>query len=161
MAKEEASKPAPAESATATPNKAQAEFERYLKHMQAQQAGGMPPFMMPVALPPGYESAPGWAIPPSVAMLPRGPFPGAFGTGLAQAASGDSLTAKLGSTLRLGVDVINAALAGGVRVLEGISGMAYGYGESWHERGGCSCEACSCCEYDCCGGCECGGIHNC
>ena len=160
MAKDESSKPAPAESATTTPNKAQAEFERYLKHMQAQQ-GGMSPLMMPIAVPPGYEAAPGWAVPPSVAMLPRGPVAAGFAMGPMQAAAGDSLTAKLGSTLRLGVDVVNAALAGGVRLFEGISGMAYGYGEPWHGQAGCRCEACSCCEHDCCCGCECGGIHNC
>jgi hypothetical protein len=133
-----------------TLNKAQAEFQKYMKRMQAQ--GGIPGFMMP-----GGEGAPAWAIPPSVAMFPRGspgyfapmPSAGGFGEG--------SLTHRLGSTLRLGVDVLNAALAGGVRILNGVSGAAYG--EQAYEGGGygcgcgCGCGD-SCCGNDCCG-CEC------
>ncbi len=144
-----------AKSGDAGQNKAQAEFQKYMKRMQAQ--GGIPGFMMP-----GGEGAPGWAVPPSVAMFPRegaGYFApmhsaGGFGEG--------SLTHRLGSTLRLGVDVLNAALAGGVRFLNGMSGAAYGSRD--HAGAGCGCGCgcgCgdNCCGSDCCGsdccGCEC------
>jgi hypothetical protein len=143
----------------ATQNKAQAEFQKYIRRMQAQ--GGIPGFIMP-----GGEGAPGWAIPPSVAMFPRGGAgyfaPMASGGGF----GGGSLT-SIGSTLRLGVDVLNAALAGGVRFLNGVSGAAYG--EQDYAGGGCG-RGCgcgggcgdSCCGSDCCG-CECcqPGVGNC
>jgi hypothetical protein len=135
----------------AAPNKAQAEFEKYMKRMQAQ--GGVPGFMMPSG-----EVVPGWAVPPSVAMMT-----GSAG-GFTQPASsaGSALGDTLGSTLRLGVDVINAMLAGSVRFLEGVSGAAYG-GSGYSADGcgcggGCGCNDCcgasccgtSCCECDCC-----------
>jgi hypothetical protein len=149
------------DAAPASLNKAQAEHQRYLKRMQEQHQGGMQGFM---ALPAGNEGVPGWAVPPSVAMLPHGakgyyavmPQGGPHGHG--------SLTHSLGSTIRLGVDVINAALAGGVRLLNGVSGAAYGYGEHGHQGCGCGCGCgggCGddCCGDDCCGtdccGCEC------
>jgi hypothetical protein len=146
---------APADAAAASMNKAQAEYQRYLKRMQGQNQGGMQGH---IAMPAGHEGVPGWAIPPSVAMLPHGsggyyaamPPGGPHGQG--------SLTDSLGSTIRLGVDVINAALAGGVRLLNGISGAAYGYGERGHGHHGCGCGGhCGgddCCGSDCCG-CEC------
>lgn len=127
------------------PNKAQVEFERYMKRMREQ--GGR--FAMP--------GGPGWAVPPSVAIMPgpggRGffaalPQDGGFGEG--------SLTHRLGATLRLGVDVVNAALAGGVRFLNGVADIAYGEPDYAHAHGGCGCDCCedSCCGQDCCG-CEC------
>jgi hypothetical protein len=133
-------------SGDATQNKAQVEFQKYMKRMQAQ--GGIPGFMMP-----GGEGAPGWAVPPSVAMLPRG-GPGYFAPMSPAGGFGEgSLTHGLGSTLRLGVDVLNAALAGGVRFLNGMTGAAYG--EQDHAGCGCGC-GCgdSCSGSDCCG-CEC------
>jgi len=126
-------------------NKAQAEFQKYLKRMQEQ--GAIPGFIMP-----GGPSGPGWAVPPSVAMLPGGFAPQHHPEG--------SLTTRLGSTLRLGVDVLNAALAGGVRFLNGVSGAAYG---EYGAEGGCGCGcADNCCGSDCCG-CECcqPGVGNC
>jgi hypothetical protein len=151
---------APADAASASMNKAQAEYQRYLKRMQGQNQGGMQGY---IAVPAGNEGVPGWAVPPSVAMLTNGsggyyaamPQGGPHGQG--------SLTDSLGSTIRLGVDVINAALAGGVRLLNGISGAAYGHREHGHGRQGCGCGCNSCgddcCGSDCCGsdccGCEC------
>jgi hypothetical protein len=151
---------APVDAASASMNKAQAEYQHYLKRMQGHNQGGMQGY---IAVPAGNEGVPGWAIPPSVAMLPNGsagyyaamPQGGSHGQG--------SLTHSLGSTIRLGVDVVNAALAGGVRLLNGISGAAYGYGEQGHghQGCGCGCNSCGddCCGDDCCGhdccGCEC------
>ena len=155
-----------------TQNKAQTEFERYMKRMETQQPGSAPAFMMPFAVTPGNEGVPVWAVPPSVAMLPQGSgSPGFFAAMPHGGTQGQSsLTSSLGATIRLGVDVINAALAGSVRLLNGISGAAYGYGEpgyghSNYAHSGCGCHAsCDCCGDDCCGddccgddccGCEC------
>src|SRR4051794_38602260 len=115
------------DAAPASINKAQAEHQRYLKRMQGQQQGGMQSGMQGfMALPAGNEGVPGWAVPPSVAMLPHG-AKGYYAVMPQGAPHGQgSLTHSLGSTIRLGVDVINAALAGGVRLLNGVSGAAYG-----------------------------------
>ncbi len=96
---------------------------------------------------------PGWAVPPSVAMMPGY---GPFGPSGEMAGSG-SLTHRLGSTLRLGFDVVNAALAGGVRMLNGISDLGYGYAVSAYDHEGCGCDDCcrdDCCGCDCCDCCE-------
>jgi len=153
MANDEAPKPAPADASASAMNKAQAEFQRYMKRMQGQQPGGAPVFMMPVGFHPGGENIPGWAVPPSVAMMPQGPGASGFFAAMPQGGAGGegSLTHSLGSTIRLGVDVINAALAGSVRLLNGMSGMAYG-----HPEPGCGCNACSGGSgTDCCGCEEC------
>ncbi len=157
------------ESTSPTLNKAQAEFQRYMKRMETQRLGSGGGFMMPLAISTGNEGAPVWAVPPSVAMLPHGSGggPGFFAAIPSGDATGASLlTNSLGSTIRLGFDVINAALASSVRLLNGISGAAYGgYGEQGHMHSGCGChsgcdcgghDCCShdCCGYDCCG-CEC------
>jgi hypothetical protein len=149
-------------SAAATLNRAQAEYQRYMKRMETQRPGSGPAFMMPFAVTPGNEGMPLWAVPPSVAMLPHGTSsPGLFapmphgGT-----PEQSSLTTNLGATIRLGVDLINAALAGSVRLLSGISGVAYGYGEAGYGQSNCGhpacgCHAsCDCCCDDCCA-CEC------
>lgn len=122
------------------PNKAQAEFQKYLKRMQAQ--GGIPGFMMP-------SGGAGWAVPPSVTMMSGG---GHFAPSHHPEGS---LTTRLGSTLRLGVDVLNAVLAGGVHFLNGVSGAAYGE-QGYHQSCGCGDDCCGndCCGNDCCG-CEC------
>jgi hypothetical protein len=102
--------------------------------------------------PPPTTALPPWAMPPSFslsqppqgwAMLPRPgvvqPAPFAVGP----------LSDRLGSTLRLGIDVINMALAGSLRLLGGI-----GYGG--HEQGCCGYYGCggnSCAEH--CGGYDC------
>jgi hypothetical protein len=121
------------------PNKAQAEFDKYKQRAQAQQVG--------VAGAPFPESGLSWAVPPSVAMMPR------YVNGPGMMPPG-SLVDSIGTSLRLGIDVINAALAGGVRMLGGFADA--------YRHEGCGCEKCrepscceeSCCEPDCCG-CEC------
>ena len=74
------------------------------------------------------------------------------------------LSEGIGTTLRLGVDLLNAALFNSAKILGGFTGT-YGYGH--HDDGGygCGCESCcepSCCQPDCCG-CECcnPGVGNC
>ena len=135
-------------------NAAQEAFGRY----RARVAGG--PTMMPMM--PG--PMPGWGMPPSMAMFPQAP--GYMPT----AAPGGphpmgSLTERLGATLRLGVDLLNAALASGAGALSGMGAAyspGYGHGGPWH-TGGCGCE--SGCGYDCCEVLNCGccrpGVSSC
>jgi hypothetical protein len=74
----------------------------------AQQAGG---------------ATAAWAFPPSVTALPQAPGGAAFQPGITQAGavSAGSLSETLGSTLRLGVDVVNAGLVGVLNVLGGLA----------------------------------------
>ena len=67
-------------------------------------------------------------------MMPGGGAGVAMHPGVPQQSS---LTESLGSTIRLGVDLINAALAGGARVLNGMAGGTYRYEHSGHDDGGC------------------------
>jgi hypothetical protein len=167
MAKDKVSKSRPHDMAKSSPgdaapaaslNRAQAEFQRYVTRMQTQQPARAPAFMMPMAMPAGQDAMPGWAVPPSVAMLPFGGGSPGFSPAMpSEGATGDgSLTRRLGSTIRLGVDVVNLLLAGGVRLLGGMSDAAYGYGGQEHGHSCCGCDCCGhdCCGYDCCG-CEC------
>ena len=142
--------PAPAAGATA----AQEAFGKY----KARLAGG------PVAMPamPGW-GMPGWGMPPSMGALPGYP------PGYPYAAPGPerphpmgSLAERLGATIRLGVDLFNAALARGASELGG--GMASQWGGPWGGHG-CGCERGDRCGYDCCEvmGNECcrPGVHGC
>jgi hypothetical protein len=117
----------------------------------AQQAGG---------------ATAAWAFPPSVTALPQAPGGAAFQPGITQAGavSAGSLSETLGSTLRLGVDVVNAGLVGVLNVLGGLSGVAAELdGPPWSHPGCGSC--CGCCDpcvtecgcYDCCCLLGCGG----
>ncbi|MGF6853681.1 hypothetical protein OKW29_002568 [Paraburkholderia sp. CI3] len=151
---EQAGKPdaeTPASSPSAAQTSAQSEFQRYKERLGASGLTGGQMMMMPVGLPRGMPGIPAWALPPSVAAIP-GPsgWPAA-----AQEASGaaQTLFAALGTTLKLGIDVVNAALFSSARALEGVSGVALGYRAA--EYGGCGCCEQSCCQYDCCQDCGC------
>jgi hypothetical protein len=135
--------PAPASGATA----AQEAFGKY----KARLAGG------PVAMP----MMPGWAMPPSMGALPVYP------AGYPYAPPGPerphpmgSLTGRLGMTIRLGIDLLNAALASGASALGG--GMAPqegGHGCGCGCGGGCGCghDCCRVMACDCCRP----GVHGC
>ena len=159
----------------ATPNKAQAEFDKYTKRREAQATAstGLSPTPPSAAAGFGPQTAAGpfpgsgltWAVPLGVGTAPvyfGGPPPGPGGPGPGGAAglggAVGGLTEGIGTTLRLGVDLLNAALFNSAKILGGFTGT-YGYGH--HDDGGCGCgcgcESCcepSCCQPDCCG-CEC------
>jgi hypothetical protein len=122
-------------------NAAQEAFGRYKARMAA-----------PMAVP----MMPGWGMPPSMAPLP-GYFYG--GTGPDRPHPMGSLTERLGATVRLGMDLLNAALSSGVSALSGGYPAAAGYHPVGH---GCGCD---CCGYDCCEVTSCGccrpGVHGC
>jgi hypothetical protein len=153
----------------AAPNKAQAEFERYTERRAKAAAAGAAPAAagaLPSSPFPGEGLT--WTAPLGVGMAPvhmAGPHHGPGHHGGGAAAVGE-LAEGLGTAARLGVDLLNAALANSVKILGGFT-SAYGYG---HEEGrgcggGCGCDSCcepSCCQSDCCG-CDCchPGVGNC
>jgi hypothetical protein len=72
------------------------------------------------------------------------------------------LFSSLGNMLKLGVNLINAGLASGLQLIEGLSGGAY-CSDSHASCFSC-CEPCSCCENtSCCEPCDCcnPSVHNC
>jgi hypothetical protein len=145
----------PASSPDAAQSKAQAEFQRY-KDRLAQEAGGA-----------NFAIMPGWALPPSVAAGPgwHHGMPGPMFQQPAPMATG-SLRLRLGSTLRLGVDFVNSALAGGVRVLNGIGagyemGWPAGHAHGQGHGGGCECCGHDCCDYFGCSECCRPGVGSC
>jgi hypothetical protein len=128
------------------PTQAGSDFQRY----QAS-AGG---FSGPA---PGMMMA--WAMPPSFAPMPQ--MPGMAVPTQAAAGGAANLTDSLGTTLQLGIGLVNALLSSTMSALSGAAAMSQGYGEArpWHGHhgGGCEC-GCGCgCGQDCCdvmgGGC--------
>jgi len=129
----------PTPEAASAPNKAQAEFDKYARRRDAEGAGGSSPF-------PGDGLS--WNVPLGVGMAHLGgPQANRAVRDVEQAAG--SVAEGLGTTVRLGVDLLNAALFNTVKILGGFT-SAYG----GQHRGGCGCESCcepECCEPDCCG----------
>ncbi len=138
--------PNPHESSTApgsgsSENPALAAFEEYKKRM-AGFSWGMPGFPPgspwgtygPPFPPGGFPPPPGW-MPPPFSSLSGPPIGSSF-----QAPRG-SMLESLGNMMRLGVQVLNAALASGLQLLEGFSGPSGyegGFPGSYHP-GHCSC----------------------
>ncbi len=167
-----APKPAPQKTA------AQAEFDRHKARAAAAQpapnagpgigfqAYNMPPQTSMGAAPWGMQATVvPWPPTPTMTAPMAGQYPQQGGAPMQPGSMGD----RLGSTLRLGLDLLNAGLAGGVRALGGLTelsqsvgGWAYG---GHHPQGGHHCHGeCNCCHsyYDCCDvmnhhhGCGCG-----
>ena len=126
------------------PNPAQQAFGKYRTRLAAQpMAMGM-----------------GWPMPPSTMMLGEGhqghrPGPHPLG----------SLSERLGSTVRLSVDLLNAALFNATNMLGALTSLER---RQYGREGGCGCD-CGCgqhsCGCKCCGGMdvECcrPGVHGC
>lgn len=163
-------KAAPAKKAAKTTKtkartKAQVEFDRYKERSEPARAAevggglGSPGPGLRIGSP-----IPAWGSPPSVAPLqqqmPQLP------TGPGMQVDATAVSERLGSTLRLGAELLNASLAGSLRFLDGLTGMTSGVADAlWQQGGypahGCSCHdpcASECCSYDCCCamGCDCG-----
>jgi hypothetical protein len=140
--------------ASDAPNKAQAEFDKYKARLGGGPAQG--PVMVPWGMPPG--AMPGWGMPPSFAPIGAG---AAAGASVAQAGVG--IAGKLGDTLRLGIEFLNAALSSGTAALSGMSG---GWTQPSQGCGcGCGCSSCepapSCCEPMCAPSCCTPSVNGC
>jgi hypothetical protein len=107
----------------------------------------------------------GWAMPPSYMPLPPGPgFPG-MPPAPAPAASGAALAGNvgqsLGTTVKLGLDMVNMLLSSTMNALAGAAALSQSYappglGEAWHGQHGhgCGCGGHDCCEPMGCSGCQ-------
>lgn len=92
----------------------------------AAKAMGLPPSAGPgqpsfaIPMPPGAGMPPPFWVPPGPGLPPpgAGPMPG-------DTAGGAEFMHSLGSLLRLGIDALNMALAGGNQFLQGLSGVGY------------------------------------
>jgi hypothetical protein len=139
-------------------NKAKLEFEAYKKRLEgAGDAATGTSFGQRIA-PVPHMAVPAWPWP----MGPGGYGPGASSWGPHPSVSpandsSDSLADRLSVTVKLGMDLLNAGLAGGSRLLQGLSAMGaqYGYAYGGYHGHGCSCQSCcgedyGCCQVDCC-----------
>ena len=129
-------------------NAAQDAFGKYKSRLAAA-----PAFMPHAGWHGGAHGAPPWGMPPSFAAMP--------GAAASPHPMG-SLTERLGATVRLGVDLLNAALASGASALGGVASFEQRmWGAESHHHG---CDCCGCGE-DCCEtmGCDCcrPGVHGC
>jgi hypothetical protein len=131
-------------------SKAQAEFARY-KDRVGEGATRAAAFAsrLPTSAVPAWSLQPPLPGPPPAAGGPVG-----WGTPTGPASvDTQSVTQSLGTTIRLGVDVLNAALSSSLTMLGGGVGAAR-RGESCRCGGGC--DRCGPCECDCCDVFECG-----
>ena len=103
------SKTAPAKPGQAST--AQAEFARYKQRVEAA-VGAAAPFASP--LPGG--AIPAWSLQPASAAGPRG-GPSSWGAGPVATGTTSSVVQGLGTTIRLGVDALNAALANSIAMM--------------------------------------------
>jgi hypothetical protein len=148
--------------ARAQESKAQAEFARYKQRVQ--QTGDATAQAASFASPLPMGAIPAWSLqPPPVSGGPPGAGAVTWGPGSSSAGGSQSITQGLGTTIRLGVDVLNAALSSSIMLLGG-AGEAFG-GAAWPGASrSCGCDCCGqgacdcCCMMDCgCGsygGCE-------
>ncbi|HWF35287.1 MAG TPA: hypothetical protein VG295_07935 [Solirubrobacteraceae bacterium] len=126
-----------AESDPPEATKAQAEFAKYKD--QLGQSGPAASFASPLP----SAAIPAWSLRPGPGPAPgaRGAGPGPYRPPAPGGTTYASIVDGVGTTLRLGVEVLNAALSSSLTMLNGV---AWG-------GGGCDCEECNPCGgYDCC-----------
>jgi hypothetical protein len=132
--------------------RAQAEFARFKGQQSAAAAAG-PGAAFASPLP--TAAVPAWSLqPPPPPLAPPGYGP-PWGPTSPSAGSYTSIVDGVGSTIRLGVEVLNAALSNSLVMLTGV-GDAVGWGRGTSGYG----DGCSCgdqCGYDCCCVMGCGG----
>lgn len=118
-------------------------------------SGGQPFFQ------PHMPGTPGPHFPPQAAMTPPPPVPQDLAPGFPNMAvdTSRSLYQSIGNMLRLGVDVANASLMGGLQIMEGLTGQAsahhgyggHGYPHHYPDHGYHGCYDCCSYEYHGCG----------
>jgi hypothetical protein len=130
--------------------KAQAEFARYKGQQQAGTGAGGTGVSFASPLP--TSAIPAWSLQPGPPPGPHapgpGPGPGPWGPSGSSGGGYASIVEGVGTTIRLGVEVLNAALSSSLGMLGGV-GDAVGWG-----RVTCGCDECcgyeDQCGYDCC-----------
>jgi hypothetical protein len=131
-------------------NQAQAEFANYKTRVQQTDAsaGGGPTFASPLQT----SAIPAWSLGPAPPAPGPAMGPGPWGPGTPGGANTASIVQGFGNTIRLGVEVLNAALSSSISMMNGVA---------WGQDS-CGCDdCCDCCgppAYDCCSvmGCGCG-----
>jgi len=83
------------------------------------------PMMGNMPSPPGFNVPPFGAPMQGGPMPPQGMMPPMPGTNSMQAQGSSNLFASVGNMLRLGVDTINAALAGSNQIIQAFAGSGY------------------------------------
>jgi hypothetical protein len=141
MAESDPPTPDPAAEAT----KAQAEFHSYKDRVQQAGVPASGPGAS-FASPLPTSAIPAWSLRPGPAAPygPPGP-PGAYGAPAPSGAGGGygAIVDGVGNTIRLGVEVLNAALSSSLQMINS-------YGGGWGSDA-CDCEECNPCGgYDCC-----------
>lgn len=144
--------------------KAQVKFDQFKARSDEARAAGAT--ADPGSAAPGLRvgpAVPAWGFPPYPSLQPAPGFPGfpPYGPAAPPAAEATgTVSERLGSTLRLGVEVANAVLANSLRLLHGLTGMTSELGGAlWPQGqgagygGGCGCGSCGC---DACASCGCG-----
>lgn len=147
--------------APAEESKAQAEFARYKERVEGAAAGAS--FASP--LPRG--AVPAWSLQPSlVAAGPPGAGPAVWVPEPPGAGAPPPIAQGLGTTIRLGVDVLNATLSSSLRLLSGVGETVGVF--AWPGTsaacgcGSCDCGSCGCGSCDCCGpACDCCCVLEC
>jgi hypothetical protein len=146
MAESDPPTPDPAE-----PNQAQTEFHSYKDRLQQPGAGAPSQAAsgsgasfaspLPTAAVPAWSLRPG---PPAPYGPPGASGPGSYGAPAASGGGGyGAIMDGMGTTIRLGVEVLNAALSGGLQMINS-------YGGGWGSEP-CECAECNPCGgYDCC-----------
>jgi hypothetical protein len=139
--------------------RAQAEFARFKGQQSAAAAAGSG---VAFASPLPTAAVPAWSLQPPPPPPPSppgyGPRPGPpWGPAAAApfAGSSPSIVEGVGSTIRLGVEVLNAALSSSLVMLTGVGdAVGWGRGTPGYDDCGCGGDQCG---YDCCCVMGCGG----
>lgn len=146
--------------APAEESKAQAEFARYKDRVEGAATGAASAASFASPLPRG--AVPAWSLQPSlVAPGPPGAGPGAWVSEPPSTGVPPPITQGLGTTIRLGVDVLNATLSSSLRLLSGV-GETVGVLAWPGTSASCGCGSCGCGSCDCCGpACDCCCVLDC
>ena len=124
---------------------AKAEFRAYKNRIEQAATSGQASASFhagsPVGPQMGFSSWPGQSMGPPGQGAGMSSYPAA--AGLPERDTTATLLGGLGTTLRLAVELLNAGLSGGTRVLQELAASGSG------PHGSCGCHGCG----DCCGGC--------
>ncbi len=158
-------------------NRAKAAFDEYKSRMGGGAHAAMYAAKEPMSgIPANYPYMHGMVSAPSNYPYMHGmmgaPYHPSFahprpGHPHAYQAPGGSLFENIGNMLRLGVELANVGLAGGIQVMEGLSGGSSCHGDYYPGGGSCGTPHASCCNpcysdcHSCCDPCCNPSVHGC